>query len=342
MAEAVEWIRIRRGYRTWNVGVVRVTHEVEAAFDLRGCRAHEARVGWRGARRLGGVPCRHRARAAEVGVRVVDSGVDDGDVDAGTGEAEGAPRLRRADEGNAVDVVNFERRHGVDGGHARQAGELRNVLLGHDHVDAVVGVLHLADDLGAGRGQLAVELVLLGGELVADGLLLARRKRLSALAGVGLLHRNRRVRHLQHNGHWPVTQRCRDKPGALADRLEQGCVDPCESGYAGALVACGRRAAHRGHDAEADGKRQRNLKAHQSHPYPSLAWKPEHPPFQLAAPRTLSNKRIREGGRNSPWISANGPVVSPPGRSPPAPPPGAAARRPAPAGRGPPGGADRR
>src|SRR5438046_10504614 len=96
MAEAVEWIRIRRGYRTWNVGVVRVTHEVEAAFDLRGCRAHEARVGWRGARRLASVPCRHRARAAEVGVRVVAAGADDGHVDAGAGEAEGDPRVRAA------------------------------------------------------------------------------------------------------------------------------------------------------------------------------------------------------------------------------------------------------
>src|SRR5204863_9720334 len=119
MAEAVEWIRIRRGYRTWNVGVVRVTHEVEAAFDLRGCRAHEARVGWRGARRLGGVPCRHRARAAEVGVRVVDSGVDDVDVDSGTGEEEGAPRVRRADAEYAVDGINLERGHVVDSGHDR-------------------------------------------------------------------------------------------------------------------------------------------------------------------------------------------------------------------------------
>src|SRR5207247_9251007 len=108
MAEAVERIRIGRGYRARDVGVVSVTHEVVAAFDLRGGRAYEARVGWRDARRLGGVPRRHRAGAAEVGVRVIDSGVDHGDVDTGAGEAERTPRLRRAAERTSVDVAHIQ------------------------------------------------------------------------------------------------------------------------------------------------------------------------------------------------------------------------------------------
>ena len=50
----------------------------------------------------------------------------------------------------------------MDPGHARQARELREVLLRDDDLDAVVGVLHLADDLDACVRELAVKRVLLG------------------------------------------------------------------------------------------------------------------------------------------------------------------------------------
>ncbi|TMD19875.1 MAG: hypothetical protein E6I98_06505 [Chloroflexi bacterium] len=151
----------------------------------------------------------------------------------------------------------------MDGRHPGQAGELHEVLLRNDDVDAVVGVLHLADDLSSSGRKLAVKLVLLRLELLPDVVLVSRRERDAVFACVGFLHRDGRAGHLQDGRHGPVAERCGDKAGVLAGRLQQGCVDPCESGHARAFVARGRRAAHRGHDAEADGKRQRNLRAHQ-------------------------------------------------------------------------------
>src|SRR5439155_15540512 len=105
-------------------GVVVVAREVGAALDP-GCRGaelgHRSRPARAGLRRLvidvadgGGVD-------AEVGVRVVDAGVDHGQLDALAVEVAGVvPGLRRPDVGDALGVGD-----GVvaDGFHVHYAGE---------------------------------------------------------------------------------------------------------------------------------------------------------------------------------------------------------------------------
>src|SRR4029077_18979644 len=87
VAEAVEWGGVGDRDGSGRVGVVSVAGEVESALDLGRCRPEQGWVGRRGARRLGRVPGCYRARSAEVGVRVVDAGVDDADLDARAGDS---------------------------------------------------------------------------------------------------------------------------------------------------------------------------------------------------------------------------------------------------------------
>src|SRR5262249_16854342 len=178
---AVQRVRVRLGHRARDLLVGGVTDKIEAAFDLWRTRAKQARVRGSGARGLSRIECRYRARAAKVSVRVVDTGVDAGDLHAFSSHRKVLPGLRRTDEGHAVDVVRAEGLDRVDGHHPGEAGELCQAALRHDDLDAVVGVLHLAHHLCARSGKPAVKLVLAGLELLANGVLFVFVQYLAAI-----------------------------------------------------------------------------------------------------------------------------------------------------------------
>src|SRR2546422_715027 len=78
-------IRVRNrlvSQRVPRVGVIAVADEVEAALDARRRRAEQRGIGLLRLLRVGRCVRRGRTRAAEVGVGVVDSGVDDRDLHA--------------------------------------------------------------------------------------------------------------------------------------------------------------------------------------------------------------------------------------------------------------------
>src|SRR5207245_4704399 len=200
VAVAVKRVGVGDGYGARVVRVVGVADEVVTALHLRRRRAEEAWVGRRGARCLGSAPGGGGAWPAEICVRVVDAGVDAGGLDAFSGHAEAPPRLGRAYERHAVDVVGHEGLQGVDGGDPGKARELREALLGHDHLDAVVGVLHLAHDLSAGGRKRTVQLILLRLKLRPDRVLVGRTQLLAALLRVSVLDGDRRTGPFQTHG----------------------------------------------------------------------------------------------------------------------------------------------
>ena len=153
VALAVEGVVVGlRDGRGGVVGVVVVAGEVEAADDLRG--GERAAVG------LGGI---HRAvrrdgpGAAEVGVGVVDAGVDDADAHAGA-EPSGLPPgierpaelvgVRVGDAGIGAAAGGGDRADAPDGVHAGFAGELAGGGGGGAHGDAGHRVGGAEDDAG--------------------------------------------------------------------------------------------------------------------------------------------------------------------------------------------------
>ena len=149
-------------------GVVVVADEVPAALDARGVRAEQGRVGRLGVGRVGGLVGLDGAGATELGVGVVDAGVDDGDLDALAGEARVLPDLRDAEVGARGGVAAGVDLDGVDGLDVGRLCQRRDVLAGHLDLDAVVGVLHLGQHLAAERLRLVLDGLLLALELVAD------------------------------------------------------------------------------------------------------------------------------------------------------------------------------
>ena len=111
------------GSRRVRIGVVVVADQVDAALDARGRRAEQRRVGGRGVgrvRRVVGAPT--VPGPPKFGVRVVDAGVDDRDLDALAVQAgEAVPHGRRADERHAALVVGLHRLQRADGDDAGQA-----------------------------------------------------------------------------------------------------------------------------------------------------------------------------------------------------------------------------
>src|SRR5262245_18679289 len=121
------------------VSVVIVAHEIETALDLgRRVRSEQGRV-----RRLvgagrGRVERGGGARPTEVGVGVIDTGVDDGDLDAFAVHAiDAIPYLRRADVRHALRVVDVVDARRLDRAHARQARQRRSVAGGDAHGESV-------------------------------------------------------------------------------------------------------------------------------------------------------------------------------------------------------------
>ena len=141
-------------------GVVGVAHEVPASLDARGAGAEPVIV-----RRVAGSGrCEGllRAGAAEGGMGVVDAGVDDGHLDAGTGVTVVLPHLIHAEVGDGGGVGGLCELHPVHRRDAGQLGQRRRVLAGHAHLDAVVGGLDLGAHLAAELRDGGLELVLLG------------------------------------------------------------------------------------------------------------------------------------------------------------------------------------
>ena len=148
---AVERIRIggRRGVVRVD-RVVGVSDQVDPALDLGRIGTEERRIRRLRAACEGGVVRRHRARSAKVRVRVVDTGVDHGDPHVLTVQPGRAlPRLRRADEGHAVRVVEVIKANRFDRYHTRKRGKRADLLRGPTHLDAVQGVLELSEHRAA-------------------------------------------------------------------------------------------------------------------------------------------------------------------------------------------------
>ncbi len=95
----------------------------------------------------------------------------------------------------------------MDRDDAREARQLDDVALRNGHLDAVVGVLHLADHLGIRPSELSVQLVLLRSELLPDRLLVSVAQLAAVALSVRVLHRDRRAGELEHDGHELRAQR---------------------------------------------------------------------------------------------------------------------------------------
>ena len=125
---AVDRVRVGMGHRLvvarrW-VGVIGVADEVVASGDLRRGQRREARLPVRvGAVGVGGVPGVSRSRPAEIGVRVVDSGVDDADAHPLTDVAGVLPRREHLRELGAVRAERMLAHDRVDLDHIGPLGD---------------------------------------------------------------------------------------------------------------------------------------------------------------------------------------------------------------------------
>ena len=174
---AVERIRIGHRQRACDIGVVVVTDQIDTAFDLRRVRPEQSRVG---RQRVGGecrVERRSGARSAEVGVGVVDAGVEDGDLDAFAAHTVyTGPRQRRANARHADCVLV-----GIDPDpqnidDARNLPQRFDLVLWNPDLEAVDGALKAADDAAARRFDLRALARLLAAAICLDGESLGSRE----------------------------------------------------------------------------------------------------------------------------------------------------------------------
>ena len=184
----------RVGIRVRNEGIARparvvaVTDEIEPAGDLR---VREGRGPDRRAV-VGGV-VRGVARSAEIGVVVVDPGVDDADLHRPTGQAaHGGPGRRHTRVRVAGHVGEVVHRHGYHLLNARQCADPGQVWDRHPDLDAVVGILIPAQDPGAHGGQGRRQGVLSRAELRAEECLAQGGQAPAGLTGRRLAERDRR------------------------------------------------------------------------------------------------------------------------------------------------------
>ncbi len=234
MPGAVERIRIRHWHAGRVVRVVRIAHQVRAAFHLGCVGAEQCRIGGFGAVREGGVPGSHRAGPAKVRVRVVDARVNDRDADVLAMQPRRAlPRLGRADERHALRVDEVIDPNAFDFHDARQRGEPTDLLGRAAHLDAVDRVLELplhgsAHPLNGRHDRvLATTQVALDRLSLCLGELLARR----AAAHYG----DRIAGHFEYDGLWLLRERT---------ARNHGSGDALQFGPAARL--CGRRDRYQG------------------------------------------------------------------------------------------------
>ena len=175
---AVERVRIRVGGCLGGVGVslcvhragvVGVADEVGAALHLGRVRPEQRRIG----RLCAGSGCRLErgdgAGAAEVGVRVVDPGIDDRDLDAFAAQTRRAlPHHRRANERHAHRVVRTMLQNRQDLDDARQRGERRDLVAIDFDLDSVQGMAEALEHAAAATRDFGFDALMLGRNLVFD------------------------------------------------------------------------------------------------------------------------------------------------------------------------------
>ena len=213
---AVQRVGVRlRGALVLVGWVVVIADEVPAAHDPGGgeCARLDDRT------LVAGVLLRV-APAAEIGVVVVDTAVDDADAYPGTGRAQVLPHLRGSDEGHRAEVVDLSQGDPVDTDDARQAGELGRASRGDPHPDPVVRVLELRVHRAAEPFDVGHDHVLGRVEGRGDLSQDARRELTARIERVGLDHRDRRALQLDHDRDQTVRiQHGRDERGV--DGLER-------------------------------------------------------------------------------------------------------------------------
>ena len=192
--------------------VVCVTDEVVADRDFGAREGHGRAVG-------------RIARPAKVGMVEVDAGVDDGDLDADSGQTGRRPRLRRAHVRDALGEQRLVDRDQVNASHAGHRGEGGQLSGLHVDVDAVVGILHLADDHAARLADCVGDGLLLGLDLGPPRVLLGLGQRGAVVRCVTDLAGDRLIGQLDHHvdDAAGVYQRRPELRVELAD------VDPLES-----------------------------------------------------------------------------------------------------------------
>ena len=132
--------------------VVPVANEVDATLDLGGLGTEEGGVG-----NPVGLPGRCRecvgsARTAEIGVGVVDPGVQHGDLDVLAGVSDVLPHRVGSQEGyrGVIRRSDLVARRAVDRDNLREGFDLLELAATHPCVHPVVGRCHLTDDVSAG------------------------------------------------------------------------------------------------------------------------------------------------------------------------------------------------
>ena len=139
---------------------------------------------------------RHGAGATEIGMRIVDAGVDHGNLDVLAVQAEVLPHAGRADQRDAVRVGrahHLQRPHGDDAGQRR---ELCRLVARDPNLDAVVRRLVRVDDGATQRLDLALERILRALERVLGCVFFGLRE---LPAGGFLLDGHRIAAELHHN-----------------------------------------------------------------------------------------------------------------------------------------------
>ncbi len=307
MAIAVEWVavRMRDGVRgNGGRGIVVIADEVVAHRNLGAREGHRRAVGI-GGRQRGVVGQAVRvvgrvARAAEVGVVVVDAGVDDGDLDARTGVAGRSPGLGRAYVRHALSERRLVDRDQVDAGHARHRRERRQIGGLHVDVDAVVRILHLADDDAAGLADGIDDRLLVGLDLRPPGVALGSRHGRAIVLGITNLAGDGLIGQLDHDVH--------DAAGVDERRQQLGIdlahVDPLEPG---GLRAPGNRCGW-GQRPDYEGRDGQGGECATSHPTPPVEFlregvAPSRRPAPTADVLPSGQEPARLDARKRPYIA---------------------------------------
>ena len=201
--------------RVLSRGVVVVAHEIGAALHLRRRRAEQGGVRGQLLRAvimrcavIGG-----RAGSTEVRVRVVETGVDDCDLDTFAVVARRSlPHRRRADIRDALRVCHVVHPDTADRDDARQTGERSQPARGNAHLDSVDRVLESREHMPSHRFDGSDKAGLLSPQRVRDGLLRALGDRqIGSLAAddcdriTGQLHDDRQrlvFRRRDSRRHW--------------------------------------------------------------------------------------------------------------------------------------------
>ena len=138
-------VRHQRRAAGGGIGVVGIADQIDTALDLGRQRPEQRRVGGCGAGGSGSLEGRDRAGAAEIGMGVVDTGIDNGDFHALTLVLlRQLPSLGRANERHADGVVGRINAHRLDGHHAGQGAQRGDLVARDADLDAVQRALKVA------------------------------------------------------------------------------------------------------------------------------------------------------------------------------------------------------